>query len=201
MFDEPFGKFILRLGSLKQKISEAEYFEICQLNELLLIERDRNGDWEIRSINGGLDGIRTAALSGKLARCAVENGHGIAFGALTGFRLPNGAVRAPDFAWLEETRWTNLKDNERDRFVPLCPDFIVELQAHHESLEDLQIKMDEFMENGAQLGWLIDPFSRAVYVYRPNLRVEVLTNTDTVSGEPFLTGFVLDLKDIWASNE
>ena len=197
MFDSLFGKFPLFLGPLKDKISEADYFAICQLNEGLLIERNQDGDWEIQSLSGGRDGNRRSALTAAFGRWTDEDGTGIGFGALTGFTLPNGAVRAPDLAWLRRERWTQLSKKEKEGFAPLCPDFLVELRSGHESLGDLQAKMSEYIANGVQLGWLIDPHKRRVYVYRPGAAVETLTNPATLSGAPLLTGFVLNMKEIW----
>jgi Uma2 family endonuclease len=198
VLSEPFGKFVLRLGPLKEKIGEDEYFEICQLNELLLIERNQNGEWEIQSINGGTDGMRSAALSYSFGRWTQKNNEGIGFGALTGFRLSNGAVRAPDFSWLSRKRWDALSENKRKKFAPICPDFVCELRAQHESMADLHNKMEEYTKNGAQLGWLIDPFARTVAIYRPDSPVEVRHNPNSVSGDPLLSGFVLRLEELWS---
>jgi Uma2 family endonuclease len=197
MLDKPFGKFLLLLGKLKDKISEEDYFEICQLNEMLLIERNKEGDWEIQSLGGGIDGARGALLTGEFGRWVEEDGTGIRFAALTGFALPNGAVRAPDASWIRRERWDSLTKEKQEKFATLYPDFVVELCALHESVEDLKAKMEEYIENGASLGWLIDPTKKKVYVYRPNAEVETLDNPQEVSGEPLLKGFLLNMKEIW----
>lgn len=197
MIAEIFPTFTLQLGGLKDKISDDEYFELCQLNELLVIERDRHGDFEIKSINGGNDSLRNSELCFQLKCWRNKNKTGICFSSFTGFTLPNGAVRAPDFAWLKNETWENLSDKEKFRFPRVCPDFIVEIRGWHESLETLQNKMQEYIENGASLGWLIDAGERKVYVYRPNKEVETLENPAEISGEPLLPGFTLNLKEIW----
>ncbi len=197
MITDIFPTFTLQLGSLKDKIGDDDYFELCQINELLVVERDKNGDFEIRSLGGGLDGIRSAALTGEIGGWAQENNEGVCFGALTGFTLPTGAVRAPNFAWLKHEKWENLSDEQKKKFAAVCPDFIVELSSAVKPVEALQAKMEEYIENGASLGWLIDPTKRRVYIYRPNAEVEILQNPATVSGEPLLKGFTLNLKEIW----
>ncbi len=197
MITDIFPTFTLQLGKLKDKISDDDYFELCQINELLVIERNKEGDFEIRSLGGGLDGVRSAALTGEIGKWAKENNEGVCFGALTGFPLPNGAVRAPSFAWLKREKWENLPDERKEKFGAVCPDFVVELSSLVKPVEVLQPKMKEYIENGASLGWLIDSAKRKVFVYLPNAKVEVLDNPTDISGEPLLKGFTLNLKEIW----
>lgn len=144
-----------------------------------------------------MDGIRSAALTGEIGNWAKENNEGFCFGALTGFTLPNGAVRAPSFAWLKREKWENMPDEEKEKFGAVCPDFVVELVSPVNPVEVLQPKMEEHIENGVSLGWMINAGKRKVYVYRPNTKVEVLENPTEISGEPFLKGFTLNLKEIW----
>lgn len=125
------------------------------------------------------------------------DGTGVGFDASTMFALPNGARRSPDLAWLKLSRWNALTDKERRGFAPLCPDFVIELRSHTDSLSMLQEKMEEYIANGAHLGWLIDPFEKKVYIYRPDTQVECLDNPETVSGDPFLKSFTLSLEEIW----
>jgi Uma2 family endonuclease len=115
-----------------------------------------------------------------------------------GFTLPNGAVRSPDVSWIRKERWEALTEREQKSFAPICPDFVVELRSKTDSLKTLQGKLEEYIENGAQLGWLIDPLKKKVYVYRPSVAVEVLDNPQNVSGEPLLRGFVLDVQKLWS---
>ena len=111
--------------------------------------------------------------------------------------LPNNAKRSPDFAWVSNERWNALTEEEQEEFAPLCPDFVVELRSRTDMLVNLQHKMEEYMANGAQLGWLIDPQERRVHVYRPGAAVEELNDPRAVSGEPLLCGLELELREIW----
>jgi Uma2 family endonuclease len=126
------------------------------------------------------------------------HGTGIGFDSSTGFTLPNGAKRSPDVAWVRRERWEALSEEERDRFPPLCPDFVIELRSRSDPLTPLQEKMAEYIANGAQLGWLIDPGERRLYIYRPEVTPECLEQPEQVSGEPLLPGFELDLREIWS---
>jgi Uma2 family endonuclease len=116
----------------------------------------------------------------------------------TGFTLPNGATRSPDAAWLIHSRWDALSAEEKKRFAPVCPDFVVELRSPSDDLKTVREKMHEYMENGTRLGWLIDPQTQRVEIYRQRQVVEILENPATVSGENVLPGFVLNLQKVWA---
>ena len=146
---------------------------------------------------GGTTGSRNARITARLTVWADMDGTGLSFDSSTMFCLPNGAKRSPDGAWVRRERWDTLSEEERDSFVPLCPDFVLELRSATDRLLFLQDKMQEYLANGAQLGLLIDPKSKKVYVYRANQPAECLDNPRTISGDPVLPGFVLDLKDIW----
>ncbi len=197
MITELFPTFTLQLGKLKDKISDDEYFELCQINECLVIERNKDGDFEIKTLNGGNDSLRNSEISFQIANWAKETGNGFCFSAFIGFTLPNGATRAADFAWLSNEKWENLKDEKKEKFAPVCPDFVVEVKGWQEDLKTLQNKMLEYIENGVSLGWLISPQTKEVYVYRPNKQVEILENPAGISGESVLEDFTLDLKEIW----
>ena len=197
MSDNLYGKFILQLGPLKEKISDTDYFRICQLNELLLIERSANGDWEIQSLNDNEDSARIAVLTGEFGRWVRENGTGIGFAAFTGFLLPNGAVRAPDLSWVKREKWDTIPPEKRKKFAHIAPDFVIELRSASDALKDLQDKMEEYTANGVRLGWLIDTKRKRVYVYRPDAGVEILRDPPTEDGGPVLTGFVLRMAEIW----
>ena len=132
---------------------------------------------------------------------AESDGTGQVFGSSTGFTLPNGATRSPDVAWVRNDRLDALTEEEWQKFLPLCPDFVLELRSPSDAMGALQKKMEEYRENGAQLGWLLDPVSKRVHVYRPGAAVEVLDNPASVAGEPVLRGFVLDVLQIWAVME
>ncbi|MBC6474831.1 MAG: Uma2 family endonuclease [Hormoscilla sp. GM102CHS1] len=120
----------------------------------------------------------------------------VAFDSSTGFRLPNRAIRSPDAAWVRKERWLALTPLQRQKYVPLCPDFLVELRSASDELENIQQKMQEYLENGLQLGWLIDPEMHQVEIYRPDKEVKILYSPAALSGEEILPGFVLELKEI-----
>jgi Uma2 family endonuclease len=191
------GPLILRLTPAWKAISEHEFFMLCQSNAELVIERTAEGDLSLMPLSGGEASRRSFIVTGSLAQWAEADGTGVGFGALTGFRLPNGAVRAPDAAWLRRPRWAALTPQEREEFPPLCPDFVVELRSEPETMELLQEKMAEYIANGAQLGWLIDPEQRKVYVYRPSAPIVCHDDPQQVSGDPVLPGFVLEMRAVW----
>ena len=132
---------------------------------------------------------------------AEFDGTGRVFGSSTGFNLPNGATRSPDVAWVRNERLDALSDEEWKRFLPFCPDFVLELRSPSDSMPTVQRKMEEYRDNGAHLGWLLDPVNKQVHVYRPGAAVEVLDNPATVSGAPILREFVLEVPRIWAAME
>jgi Uma2 family endonuclease len=179
------------------ELSEDQFFELCQINDALCIERTATGDWSIMPLEGGETSIRKAEITMQLGLWAKDNGAGVVTAPWAGFRLPNTAVRAPDAAWTARSRLAQLTAEQWEKFPPLCPDFVLELRSPIDRLPVLQAKMEEYRANGARLGWLLDPDSRAVYVYRPDSPVERLDNPETVAGDPVLPGFVLNLREIW----
>ncbi len=146
---------------------------------------------------GGASSNRNAELTMQLRIWAKRDGTGITFDSSGGFLLPNGAMLSPDAAWLPLSRWNALAAEQREKFVPLCPDFVVELRSLTDSLATLKEKMLEYRANGAELGLLVDPEQRRVHVYRRNRKTRVLEDPKTVACDPTLTGFVLDLREIW----
>lgn len=180
-----------------QKMSNHEFYEFCQLNKDLRIERTKEGDLIIMPPTGGQTGRRNFSLTKQFGDWTERDGTGIGFDSSTGFTLPNGAQRSPDLAWVRRERWEKLTEAEREEFPPLCPDFVAELRSRSEALNRLQAKMQEYIDNGARLGWLIDPFEKAVYIYRPQSEVEYLKNPAAIAGDPVLPGFVLDVRKLW----
>jgi len=146
---------------------------------------------------GSETGWRDSKLNLRLAVWAETEGTGLTFGSSTGFTLPNGAIRSPDASWIRRERWTALTKDQRKGFAPLCPDFVAELRSPTDRLSDLQDKMQEYIDNGTRLGWLIDPIDKRVYVYRPSQSVEMLDDPATLSGDPVLPGFVLAVRELW----
>jgi Uma2 family endonuclease len=188
---------VLHFSPLLKKLSEEEFFNFCMLNKDLRIELTSAGDLIIMPPTGGKTGIRNFKLIGSFAAWTEKDGAGQGFDSSTLFTLPNGAKRSPDLAWVRDERWNQLSEKEQERFPPLCPDFVVELRSKSDSLRALQAKMQEYIENGAQLGWLIDPLKKKVYVYRPHSAVEVFNNPPDISGYPLLSGFTLDVQSLW----
>ena len=188
---------VLRLGPTLQKMSDDDFFEFCQLNRDLRIELTSEGDLIIMPPTGGETGKRNFSLTTLFGNWVEADGTGIGFDSSTGFILPNGAKRSPDLAWVKRSRWAALTEEKKEKFPPLCPDFVVELRSRSDALETLQEKMGEYIANGALLGWLIDPQEKKVYIYRPSAEVCCLESPDTISGNPVLPGFVLNLRRIW----
>jgi Uma2 family endonuclease len=192
-----FEPLVMRMSPTLQELSNHEFFEFCQLNKDWRIERTSAGDITIMPPTGGQTGRRNAQLTRALGTWADTDGTGMSFDSSTGFALPNGAKRSPDAAWVKRERWDRLTEEEKEEFPPLCPDFVVELRSRSDSLAALHDKMEEYIANGAQLGWLIDPLQKCVSVYRPGHAVEHLDDPETLSGDPVLPGFVLDVRKLW----
>jgi Uma2 family endonuclease len=178
-------------------LSDDQLAELCQLNSELRIERTAEGELFIMPPTLGETGDQESELIWQLRTWAKQDQTGSAFGSSVGFSLPNGALRSPDASWVSRARLATLTREQKRRFFPLCPDFVIELRSSSDSLKSLQAKMEEYIQNGAQLGWLLDPRRRRVYVYRPQRQVEILENPATLSGDPELPGFVLSLQEIW----
>ncbi|MFN9176464.1 MAG: Uma2 family endonuclease [Synechocystis sp.] len=178
-------------------LSDEQFYQLCLTNRELRFERNQQGDLVIMSPTGGETSNRNVEISYQLQSWSRRTKIGIAFDSSGGFKLPNGANRSPDAAWLKREKWESLTPEQRQKFVPLCPDFVVELRSPSDDLKPLQEKMQEYQENGAQLGWLIDRQTRTVEIYRPGQAVEVLNNPESLSGETVLPGFILELAAIW----
>lgn len=178
-------------------LTDDQLYEFSQINRDLRIERNAEGELIIMPPAGGDTSQRNAEIIVQLGLWAKRNGAGVTFDSSGGFRLDNGAVRSPDAAWVRRSRLDALAAEERKRFIPLCPDFVVELRSPTDSLSVLLAKMQEYLDSGAQLAWLIDPEQGRVYVYRPQEPIQELDKPETVSGDPLLPGFELDLREIW----
>ena len=194
----PLGPIVLRLDSLGE-LTDDVLQELSSLNDTLRLEKNADGDLEILPPTLPTSGNQNARITARIVLWADEDGTGVAFDADTGFTLPNGAVRAPDATWILKARLAELTQEQRQGFWRISPDFVIELRSSSDTLTGIQRKMAEYMENGVRLGWLIDPLGpgRRVYIYRPNAEVEILAGPESLSGEPELPGFTLDLKPIW----
>lgn len=185
------------LIGLREPITPDQFEELCRLNRKLRLELTSTGEVVIMPPTGAETGVRSADLTYQLMAWTRKDGTGVCFGCDTMFILPNNACRSPDVAWVKREKFEHLTAEERERFARFSPDFVVELRSHSDRLTELRNKMLEWIENGVSLGWLIDPFKRKVYVYRPNEEIIILDNPETVSGDPLLPGFTLNLTELW----
>jgi Uma2 family endonuclease len=178
-------------------MDDAAFFDWCQTNEHWRIERTAKGEIEIMSPAGWETGGRNAEITYQLLAWARQDQRGIASDSSTGYILPNRSERSPDASWTSKARLRSVSEAARRQFLPLCPDFVIELRSPSDRLSGLMLKMEEYLANGASLGWLVDPQERAVHVYRPSQPPEVLEEPATVVGEGPVRGFVLELKPVF----
>ena len=176
--------------------SEDEFFRFCQANRQLRIERSAKGETIVMSPAGGYAGYQSGEVFRQLSVWAVKDKSGVAFDSSAGFLLPNGAMRSPDAAWVRLARLVQLSRRQKEQFIPLCPDFVIEVASPSDELSNLREKMEEYRNSGLPLGWLILPASIEVEVYTSS-GVEVLTSPQSISADPTLPGFKLDLGSIW----
>ena len=178
-------------------LTEEQFAAFCAQNRDMRIELTAEGVLEIMPPAFGISGNKNGQITLQLGSWSNQDDTGVFFDSSAGFRLPNRAIRAPDASWVLRSRLAALTDEDKNRFIPICPDFVVELRSTTDRLSVLQAKMEEYIANGARLGWLIDPIARRVYVYCPNAPVEALDAPDALSAEPELAGFALNLTPIW----
>ncbi len=180
------------------QVTPDQFAELATVNPELRLERTATGALIVNPPTGGETGHRNFNVITQIGIWFETNETlGKAFDSSTGFELPNGANRSPDASWVARERWESLTQEQREGFIPLCPDFVVELRSKTDRLKDLREKMQEYRDNGAKLGWLIDPQHKWVEIYRPGQAVEVLDNPITLSGESILPEFTLSLKRIF----
>ena len=179
------------------ELNDEQFWQLCQQHRDYQFERNALGEIIIMSPTGGETGSRNADLIYQLQAWNRQHKLGVVFDSSTGFKLPNKAERSPDASWITKSRWEALTSEQKQRFVPLCPDFVVELRSPSDSLQKLREKMAEYQDNGARLGWLIDPQNKQVLIYIPHKTVQILKSPTSLSGDDVLPGFILDLKTIW----
>ncbi|HXT21417.1 MAG TPA: Uma2 family endonuclease [Thermoanaerobaculia bacterium] len=180
------------------RLTDDELFELCARNSELRIERTAQGDLIVMTPAAPESSHRSLAIAAALYDWARRDGTGLAFDSSGGFILPNGAMRAPDASWVRRDRLAGLSAETKKRFLPLCPDFVVEIRSPSDSLAVQQEKLQEYLDSGARLGWLVDPDARRLHVDRPDRPVEVLEDPRSITGDPELPGFTLDLEAVWA---
>ncbi|OKH23522.1 hypothetical protein NIES593_09870 [Hydrococcus rivularis NIES-593] len=182
------------------RVTPEQFEQLAQAEQLARMELTKDGELIIMSPTGGTAGRKNSRLTQQLRNWADRDGTGEVFDSSTVFVLPNGARRSPDASWIKLERWNQLTQAQQDGFPPLAPDFVIELispsDLKNQRYEDLQAKMQEYLDNGVQLGWLIEPDTKTVEIYRSGQQVEILNNPQTLSGEDVLPGFILDLSEI-----
>jgi Uma2 family endonuclease len=186
-----------KLNVQATRLTDEQFARLCQENRDLRFELTARQELVIMPPTGSETGWRNNEVSYALTAWAKKDGTGLTFDSSTGFTLPNGAKRSPDASWVRRERWNALSKDQRIGFAPLCPDFVVELRSPTDLLATLQDKVQEYIDNGARLGWLIDALEKRVHVYRPGQPVELLDNPATLSGDPILPGFVLRVQELW----
>ncbi|HEX2270673.1 MAG TPA: Uma2 family endonuclease [Pyrinomonadaceae bacterium] len=185
------------LIGLTRRVTHEEFEQLCAEYPDLRLELTSSGELIVMPPTGALTGKRNFNLTYQVAAWTRIDGTGIGFGAATAFTLPNGAIRSPDASWMKLEKWESLSDFQKERFSAICPDFVAELRSRTDRLRTLLEKMEEYIANGASLGWLIDPQRRRVYVYRADEEMVVLEDPAAVSGDPLLRGFKLQMAEIW----
>jgi Uma2 family endonuclease len=179
------------------QLSDEQFFQLCQDNRDLRLERNPKGDLIIMPPTGGKTGNSNAGITAQLWLWNNLNKLGVVFDSSGGFKLPNGADRSPDAAWIPLEKWQALTPQQKERFLPLSPDFVIELMSASDNIETARKKMQEYLDNGTRLGWLINRKTREVEIYRQGQAVEILTNPESLSGENILPEFSLNLTLIW----
>jgi len=180
------------------QVTLEQFTQLAAINRDMRLERTAEGELIVNPPAGSQSGMYNSELNLELAYWNRSTGYlGFVFDSSAGFTLPNGAVRAPDASWISRERWESLTPKEKKGFAPLCPDFVIELRSETDKLSTLQAKMQEYIKNGARLGWLIDPQSKQVEIYRIAQEVEILENPGELLGEDVLLGFTLNLKRVF----
>ena len=188
------SRLVLNLQSIR--LTDDQFLRFCSDNSDFRFEMTAQGELIIMPPAGGETGWREAKIIQRLANWAEQDGTGLAFSSNAGFVLPNGAKRAPDAAWIPKHRWIKVPKEERKKLAHICPDFVVELRSPSGRLSDTQAKMEEYIANGARLGWLLDPSHNCAYIYRPGQSAERIENPKIISGDPVLPGFKFDFSEI-----
>jgi Uma2 family endonuclease len=184
----------IRLSGRKKPFEKFERF--CLDNPDMRVELNKEGEILYMPPVHSESSEKNSEISYQLKHWAKKDKSGKVYESSGGFKLRNGAVRSPDASWILKERIEQLSENDRQGFMKICPDFVVELRSDTDSLQKLKAKMVEYLDNGAKLGWLIDPIKKKVHIYRQNKEPEILENPNTISGEDVLLDFNLDLSEI-----
>ncbi|WP_410510519.1 Uma2 family endonuclease [Nodosilinea sp. E11] len=179
------------------QMSDDQFYDFCQTNPDLRIERNADGEIVVMPPAFADTGNRNGRVFGQLYVWAEADGTGEVFDSSSGFTLPNGAMRSPDAAWILSDRWNRLEPEQQASFAPIAPDFVIELRSSSDTLASLQDKLAEYVANGVRLGVLIDRKHRQVHLYRPEQAPEILDNPEVVNCEPEMPGFGLRMAKVW----
>ena len=189
--------YTLNLKAFTDTISDRSLERLCRENPDLRFETDTNGKLIIMSPTGSESGRKNLDLAFQVELWNRQNKLGIVFDSSTGFKMANGATRSPDVSWIKSDRWNSLDDKQKRGFAPIDPDFVIELMSPTDDMSTTQQKMQEYMDCGVKLGWLIDPDKKQVQIYRPGKDKEMLDNPSSLSGEDILPGLTIDLSEIF----
>lgn len=190
------SRFVLQFSPFI-KMTDEQFFDFCQANREVRIERNSQGEIIVMPPTGWETGNKNAEIIIQLGSWAKQDGRGKSADSSAGFVLPNGAVMSPEASWILNERLEKISPAKRRKFLPLAPDFVIELRSASDSLKKLQEKMEEYIQNGVSLGWLIDVKNKKIYVYKATAETQIIENPTEISGEPLLKGFALNLKEIW----
>jgi Uma2 family endonuclease len=179
-------------------LTHDQFERLCAANPDIKFERTPTGELVIMSPTGGETGKNNVEIAADFVIWNRRSKLGVVFDSSTCFRLPNGGERSPDVAWIEKSRWEALTPEQQRKFPPLCPDFVLELRSPSDHLPLLQAKMQEYLNSGARLGWLLNPEEKQAEIYRPGRSVEVLQAPNSLSGETVLPQFTLNLEWLWS---
>jgi Uma2 family endonuclease len=179
------------------KMTDDQFYQLCRDNPDVKFERNSNGEIIIMPPTGGETGNRNFEIAAEFAIWNRQYRLGVCFDSSTCFKLPNGADRSPDISWIKQERWDTLSPEQKEKFPPIAPDFVLELMSPTDSLKKTQEKMQEYIKNEVRLGWLIERKTRRVEIYRLGQAVDVLESPTELSGEDVLPGFILNLEIVW----
>jgi Uma2 family endonuclease len=177
-------------------LTDHQFFRLCIDNSDLRIEMTAKGELILMSPTNPATDRRNAIITMRLGIWTTQNGTGVFFGSSAIFALPNGSKRSPDGAWIPKSRWNQFSKEQQEQFTEICPDFVIELRSRSDRLRDLEEKMEEYIANGARLGWLLDPFDNRATIYLPGEQPQRIDSPTTLTGDPVLPGFTFDFKEI-----
>jgi Uma2 family endonuclease len=187
-------RVVLNVRSLG--LTDDQFLRLCSDNRDFRIEMSAHGELIIMPPPGSKTGKRSSKIVQRLANWTDQDGTGVCFATDTGFTLPNSAKRGPDAAWMSNERWNVIPDEQQEKLAPVCPDFVIELRSPSDHLSDVKEKMEEYIANGAKLGWLLDPFDNCAIIYRPGQAPERIEKPTVLNGDPVLPGFEFDFREI-----